>query len=378
MIERMETWLRARLQDPVAWNDGLQVLKTVLAGVGAWVLATEVFHLPQPFLAPWSALLVVHATVYRTFSRGAQQIAATVMGVLIAGGIGGLMGLDPMAMTLVLGIGLILGAIPWLGAEGTTVATTALVVITTGLQEGAMVSRLLDTAVGIVTGLLVNLVVWPPLRQRTAITAMDQVDDRIGTLLTDMADGLEADPTAEDRDGFTERVGEWIDETRALDADLDHAWSLVRQARESAWMNPRRSARPWRDPKDWYPLLRGMEQAIAETRSMARTLGRDTPPWSGGGTAFTGPWIDLLRQCGTAIGAADPRAVASVQENLERFTRELQNATTAGTWTVQGALITNLRNILEAMEPVAAANPLGQPRLPLRLDRLNARRRPAV
>ena len=46
MIERMETWLRARLWDPVAWNDGLQVLKTVLAGVGAWVLATEVFHLP--------------------------------------------------------------------------------------------------------------------------------------------------------------------------------------------------------------------------------------------------------------------------------------------------------------------------------------------
>ena len=50
----------------------------------AWVIAASVLDLQQPFLAPWSALLVVHATVYRTFSKGMQQVAATVVAVLLA------------------------------------------------------------------------------------------------------------------------------------------------------------------------------------------------------------------------------------------------------------------------------------------------------
>src|SRR5688500_15625039 len=85
--------LHARLRDPVWWSQLTQLVKTVLAAVVAWVIAASVLDLPQPFLAPWSAILVVHATVYRTFSRGAQQVAATVVAVLLAAGVGQLMGL---------------------------------------------------------------------------------------------------------------------------------------------------------------------------------------------------------------------------------------------------------------------------------------------
>ena len=82
-----ETWRQRvddRIGDPIWWNDVLQLAKTVLAAVAAWVIAASVLDLPQPFLAPWSALLVVHATVYRTFSKGMQQVAATVVAVLLA------------------------------------------------------------------------------------------------------------------------------------------------------------------------------------------------------------------------------------------------------------------------------------------------------
>ena len=82
--ERWRERVDDRLGDPIWWNDVLQVAKTVLAAVAAWVIAASVLDLPQPFLAPWSALLVVHATVYRTFSKGMQQVAATVVAVLLA------------------------------------------------------------------------------------------------------------------------------------------------------------------------------------------------------------------------------------------------------------------------------------------------------
>ena len=79
---------RARLRDPLLWTDALQIAKTAAAAVIAWVLAVEVLSLPQSFLAPWAALLTVHATVYRTLARGLQQAAAAVVGVLLAFAVG--------------------------------------------------------------------------------------------------------------------------------------------------------------------------------------------------------------------------------------------------------------------------------------------------
>ena len=86
--------LRDVLRDPMWWTESLQLVKTVVAAVIAWLLAARVFELPQSFLAPWAALLVVHATVYRTFSRGLRQVAGAVLGVLLAWAVGNLIGLD--------------------------------------------------------------------------------------------------------------------------------------------------------------------------------------------------------------------------------------------------------------------------------------------
>ena len=232
-----------RLRDPVFWNDGTQLLKTGLAAVLAWVLATEVFSLSQSFLAPWAALLVVHATVYRTFSRGLRQVAAAVAGVVLAWAVGNALGLDTVSVAVVIALGLAIGALPWFGEEAITVAATAMVVLTTGFSsdDSMLLDRLGDTAIGIVVGLLVNAAVWPPLRRRTAITAMNHIDDDIGELLADM--GTRLVDGCDDDD-----VADWVDRTRELDGDLDHAWSLVRQAQESGRLNPRRSARELRDP----------------------------------------------------------------------------------------------------------------------------------
>ena len=75
--------IAAGLRDPLLWTDVLQLVKTAAAAVLAWVLATQVLSLPQSFLAPWAALLVIHATVYRTLARGLQQAAAAIAGVLL-------------------------------------------------------------------------------------------------------------------------------------------------------------------------------------------------------------------------------------------------------------------------------------------------------
>src|ERR1700709_802804 len=94
--------VRTRLRDPVLWTNALQMLQTVLAAGNAWVLAVHVFGIPQAFLAPWAALLTVHATVFRTLKRGVQQVGASVLGVLLAFAAGSLLGLNALSLGLVL------------------------------------------------------------------------------------------------------------------------------------------------------------------------------------------------------------------------------------------------------------------------------------
>jgi uncharacterized membrane protein YccC len=361
MRETVREKIDKRLGDQVWWNDVLQLVKTVLAAVIAWVLAASVLDVPQPFLAPWSALLVVHATVYRTFSKGTQQVAATVVAVLLAALVGELMGLTTGSVAVLLVVALVLGAVPWLGAEATTIATTGLVVLTTGYESDVMlIARLLDTAIGVAVGLAVNVIVWPPLRRSTAASAMDHIDEAIGDLLVDMAGGLGDGCQEEDVTG-------WIERTRALDGDLDRAWALVRQAQESARMNPRRPARQMRDPQHWHGLLRRMEQSIAEIRSLARTLGGQQAHREQWGEAFADPWIEMLGDTGRAASAADAAALREVRTRLEAFTEDLRTTERSPEWPIYGALIINLRNIIDSMDVVAEANPiLGRP-LRLRL-----------
>jgi uncharacterized membrane protein YgaE (UPF0421/DUF939 family) len=350
-----------RLGDPIWWNDVLQLAKTVLAAVAAWVLAASVLELPQPFLAPWAALLVVHATVYRTFSKGMQQVAATVVAVLLATVVGETLGLSTWAITVLLVVALVLGAVPWLGVEATTIATTGLVVLTTGFEDDVMlIARLLDTAIGVAVGLVVNVLVWPPLRRHTAAKALDRVDDGIGELLADMAGGLGDGCQDEDITG-------WIDRTRDIDGDLDQAWALLRQAEESARMNPRRSAKVMKNPREWHELLRRMEQAVAEIRSLARTLGGQQAHREAWGETFAEPWISMLGDTGRATSAADPDALLDVRRRLEVLTEDLRSHERSPEWPVYGALIINLRNIIDAMDRVAAANPISGSGVPIRV-----------
>ena len=126
-VHDLGAWLRR----PDVTSDLVQVLKSVVAAVAAWVLADRVLGLEQAFLAPWTALLTVHATVYRTVSRGAQAVLATTAGVTLAFVAVLLGGRGVLTLGLALLVAMLLARVGVLRDEGVTVATTVLFVITT-------------------------------------------------------------------------------------------------------------------------------------------------------------------------------------------------------------------------------------------------------
>jgi hypothetical protein len=189
---------------------------------------------------------------------------------------------------------------------------------------------------------------------------MDALDSRIGELLLDLGDGL-AEGMSRDR------ADEWLDRTRQLDEELDRAWSLVRQASESARMNPRRPAGELRDPRQWVDLLQRIEQTVAEIRSTARTLSRGLADHERWQENFRTGYVEALRAVGRAIVDAEPEPIRRCHGQLDALAALVDRERSTPTlWPVYGGLLINLRNVLDAMDEVAAANPMKQPPVPFR------------
>jgi hypothetical protein len=99
-------------------------------------------------------------------------------------------------------------------------------------------------------------------------------------------------------------------------------------------------------------ILTRLEQAVAEVRSMALTVGLGRIDWHPG-------WLDLLRRTGDAIHDADVEAMKGLRAELDAFASAVDvGELPDGQWPIVGGLIINLRNILEALDPVAGAQPV--------------------
>ena len=102
-------------------------------------------------------------------------------------------------------------------------------------------------------------------------------------------------------------------------------------------------------------MLVGLEQAVADTRSMARTIGR------AGAVAELGAGLPRRvdrdarprRRAPSRDADADGVRAVRARPRVDR-----RAAGTAPRGPARGALVVNLRNILEAMAPVAAAQPV--------------------
>ncbi len=294
-------------------------------------------------------MLVVHSTVYRTLSRGGQQVAATFAGVFLGWGCATLFDVGPVGMGVMLVTAFVLGRHPWLRDESTTIATTGIVVLATNAasQSNLLSSRLLDTTVGVVVGLLVNLLVWPPLRDRAAWTRADDLPHELGDVLAEMAAGLGPNLEA---DG----VEKWIAKLREVDVRIDEAWRLLWQARESSRMNPRRSRPAGLD--DLRRTLHLLEQAVADTLSMARTLATSAENATEWDESFRSSWKQLLEGTADAVANHDEDRLLQIRSELGDLAEKVSGDPLASSaWLEYGGLLVNLRNVVNALIEVTGS-----------------------
>ena len=110
-------------------------------------------------------------------------------------------------------------------------------------------------------------------------------------------------------------------------------------------------------------VLRRLEQAVAETRSLAGSLARHPTASHDWSPSFGDPWMNALWDVGQAIEQADADALRAMAWRIEDLSSDVAEHDPGDThWPIYGALLVNLRNITGSLDQVAAAHPIVAPR----------------
>ncbi|PSK92369.1 aromatic acid exporter family member 1 [Murinocardiopsis flavida] len=281
-VPRAARWFaRARDFDGHERHVVLILLKSAVAATAAWVLANDVMGTRSPAFAPFSAVLMVQVTVYRSLSQSLRHVAAVTLGVAIQIAAGLLAGPDMLTFALVCVITLAIGQWSRLGVQGPQVATAAFFAFSQFVSATDLSDRLgqLGQIVGLVLlgsaiGVAVNLLLFPPLRYRSARYAIAALAASLGGLLTDMAQALRTAELADDR------TSEWWRRANQMDRATAAAQESVYTAEESAYYNPARLLRRNRSPlpfEAYRTLIDALGRASGDIASIARGLHYNRP-----------------------------------------------------------------------------------------------------
>jgi uncharacterized membrane protein YccC len=343
---------------------GMRTAKSTLAAVIAWELARRLPGESLPVLAPLTALLVTQLTVVETITESLQRVGAVVLGVLLAVLVADLLGLQWWSIGLVIFASLAVGQVLRLGGSRIEVAISALLVLAVGGQPGAARTRVLETLIGAVVGVAVNVVVAPPVYVRPAGQAIVELAEAMARLLRDAGEELARGWSGEDS-------YDRLRQARELDGPLGRARRDLGRAEDSLRLNPRR--RRVGDPSgDLRSDLTALEHSAILVRGLFRSLvdldtatGEEPEPALR--EALAGLLVEtagVLRAFGELVSAGLapglPANEAPLRRALGRATArrdQVAAAMAAGprahpnAWQVHGHLLANVDRLLTELDP---------------------------
>ncbi len=368
---------------------GLRTAKTTLAAVTAFVLADWLHTSDEPILAPLTALLVVQLTMYETIAHGRERIVSVVAGVLVAVGFASVAGLTWWSLGAVVAVSLVAGRLLRLGPHLPEVPISAMLVLAVGGAESAAAGRVIETLIGAAVGVLVNLVIAPPLYIQPASDAIGELADRMGLYCRDLAAVLRSEWSRSAADSY-------LNLARGLSAEVSRADERLAHTERSARLNPR-----GRLAREVQPRLRialtALEHAQVGLRNLARALLDRTyyVPEDQADTIYDpdtrAALADVLEAVAAAVEGVVPIASGAAssrvaRDQLERHLAELKRRrdrlgtrllvdphADSGAWQQHGALLAAIDRLRVEIE--AAVRPSDTPWRP---PPLTARQRKAV
>ncbi|MEU9160459.1 aromatic acid exporter family protein [Streptomyces sp. NPDC048424] len=331
--------------------------KTVIAAMAAWVLARYLLPPSVSTFAPFTALVALQATVYRSVRDCIQYVLAMAAGATLAASLAALAGVHGWTFGLLTLAALCVGKIRRLGQHGTQVAIVGFFAFSSGQGQIGYIGHLVAAVgIGALCGLAVHLVLAPARHTRHRQQAVTDLYRTLAQRIDDLADTLEAsDP---DRD----HLRRWRRDWHGLSAECERIGHAIDTEIENGRMNPRRTIGGGAD--EALPRAREAiavaERGMDHLRSMTRTLdyALDSGELGGLPAAFRTRFSAVLRSAATAmeeigqVSPTDPDLLdARIDEAATELGRVQQRERTApgaspAVHALQGTLLTDAGRLL--------------------------------
>ena len=237
----------------------------------------------RPVLAPLTALLVLQASLYQTIRSALRKVLSVTIGVLVAVGVAEFIGFSWWQLALVIAAALSIGRALRLGDDLLEVPISAMLIFSSVGPHAAATGRMVDTLVGAAAGLAGGLIFAGRPRVQPARSAVGRLAGQVAGLLDRMASDLaddEQEGTALEGTGndLTGEAAQWLAQARTLRDEIERVDDTLREAVESAKLNPRALVTPvgTAQATETTVALRGgleaLEHAALTLRGLARSV----------------------------------------------------------------------------------------------------------
>jgi uncharacterized membrane protein YgaE (UPF0421/DUF939 family) len=203
-----------------------------LAAALAWFVATDLFHHPQAFFAPISAVVTLAVSVGQRLRRAFELVLGVAMGIAIADLLIFWIGTGPWQIGVVVLLAIMAAVFVGGGAPLVTQAASSAVLVATLAPPtgGIYYTRFLDALIGGVLGLFVMALLLP-------LNPLTVVMHAANPALDALADGLAEAATAL-RERNRDRAEGAIERLRGADDELHKLTDAIEAGRETVTLAP--------------------------------------------------------------------------------------------------------------------------------------------
>lgn len=344
-----------RMKSEITRARVLQAVKLALAVGIAWTIAP---YLPgvadnYPYYAPLGAIVSMYPTLMGSMKNALQTLGSLVVAIVLAGAVILFSSPSVLTMSLAVGAGALIAATGWFGPNREYIPVTVLFVLIIGGRDADDYSLgyLEQVSLGIVVGLLINVLIFPALSQNAVDEQLANFRRVLSDHLAEISEAL-ADSWPPERDG-------WATTKDTLVSVSGKVREAVLLADESRKANPR-ARRYRRDLRADYEDLAALENVTFHVRDITDVL--TGAVW---GTPIKvelrpelRPTLSVaLASVSTVLsewGSAEERenALDSATDALASLTAELdarKDTATAGTMGASAAISMDLARILAAL-----------------------------
>jgi uncharacterized membrane protein YgaE (UPF0421/DUF939 family) len=270
-------WISARrtlVWTPPTRTEFAVVLKAGLAAGVSFSLARIITNVPNPLLAPATAIVTVHATALTSLRTAFQRSVAVAVGVLVALAVGTAVPINGLTVALltIVSLGLSVLVFRFAGGAANQLPITVLLVLAVVSygQRNYGLGRAVDTIIGAAVGGAVS-VVFPASRLREAHDALARLAAEVAACLGSMGAGVQQ-PWTEDA------TSAWEDQAqRARTRLARRAVDAIGSGRHAARWNyrDRRQLGNLSQYEDMAPRLERISVGVSEiARDLDRTATR--------------------------------------------------------------------------------------------------------